>query len=257
MALFHSIRREAPPKALLLFVAAIFILCGLLPLKAQGHLQLGNSAPLSSSSHSEKETLLLDSLRRKEWNKAAKLGEELVREAPGNPMYWHWLGVARVPLHDSVGAIQAMRSAELLGMNTVDFHVDLGLGYYTINQFILFQQQMDKAIAMDPNSFKPYYYMGRYRESILDDYSGALKFFDKAVQLNPKDVKSWSYKGYCLKELGQQDNARAAFETAIKLGEGRDERFSFPYQGMAQSLLDTDPNQALQFARKAIEMEPI
>jgi Tfp pilus assembly protein PilF len=59
-----------------------------------------------------------------------------------------------------------------------------------------------------------------------------------------------------LKELGRQTDAQNAFETAIKLEEGRGERFSLPYQGMAQSLLETDPNQALEFARKAIELEP-
>jgi tetratricopeptide (TPR) repeat protein len=256
MARVRSIRRKVLPRALQYIVAAIFSLSGLLSLAAQGHLLTGKSTPLPDAGHSEQETLLLDSLHRKDWNGAAKRGEDLVREHPGNPTYRYWLGVARVSLHDPVGAIQAMRSAQLLGLNTVDFHVDLGLAYYTINQFFLFQQQMEKAIELDPNSFKPNYYLGRYRETIQDDLSGALKYFDKAVQLNPQDARSWAHRGFCLKELGRQTDARTAFETAIKLGEGRDERFSLPYQGMAQSLLETDPNQALQFARKAIEIEP-
>jgi tetratricopeptide (TPR) repeat protein len=256
MARVCSIRRKVLPRALQFIVAAIFSLSGLLSLEAQGHLQTGKSTSLPDAGHSEQETLLLDSLHRKDWNEAAKRGEELVREHPGNPMYSYWLGVARVSLHDPVGAIQAMRSAELLGLNTVDLHVDLGLAYYTINQYFLFQQQMEKAIELDPNSFKPNYYLGRYRETIQDDLSGALKYFDKAVQLNPQDARSWAHRGFCLKELGRQTDARTAFETAIKLEEGTGEGFSLPYQGMAQSLLETDPSQALPFARKAIELEP-
>ena len=59
-----------------------------------------------------------------------------------------------------------------------------------------------------------------------------------------------------MKEMGQQAEARTAFQTAIRLGEENGERLSLAYQGMAQSLLDTDPNQALDYARQAIEIEP-
>ena len=241
-------------------VLVIFILLRTVAVEAQDHSQGGNSIALSGSGrpagHSEPEAELSDLLRRKEWNKAAALGEELLREHPGNPAYSYGLGVARLSLNDPIGAIQAMRSAELHGLNTARLHLSLGLAYYVINQYLLFREQMDKAIALDPNSFEPHYYMGRYLESILDDVPGALKWFDKAVQLNPGDAKSWYHKGYCYKELGREAEAQNAFKTAIELGKNVDEHFSLPYQGMAQSLLETDPKQALQFARQAIEREP-
>jgi tetratricopeptide (TPR) repeat protein len=252
----NSIRRKAPPKAGLLPLAVIFSTLGLLPLAVQGHVQSGSTATASEAGHSQQEALLLDAVHRKEWDKAAKLGAELVRESPHNSTYWYWLGVARSSLQDPLGGIQALRSAELLGLNTADLHMDLGLGYYTIYQFFLFQQQMEKAIALDPKDFRPRYYLGRYRESVQDDYTGAMKFFDEAVKLNPEDAKSWTHRGLCLKELGQRAEAQAALETAIKLEERKAERFSLPYQGMAQLVLEEDPNQALPFARKAVEMEP-
>jgi Tfp pilus assembly protein PilF len=46
------------------------------------------------------------------------------------------------------------------------------------------------------------------------------------------------------------------YETAIKLVERKHERFSLPYQGIARLLADETPEQALEFARKAIELEP-
>src|SRR5207302_7002682 len=53
-----------------------------------------------------------------------------------------------------------------------------------------------------------------------------------------------------------RSEARAVFQKAIALVEKNHETFSLPYQGMARLLLDSEPGQALVFARKAVELEP-
>jgi len=195
-------------------------------------------------------------LRQKAWKQAAELAEGLAHQYPGNPAYPFGLGVAKLSLTDPIGAIQAMRRAESLGLNSAQLHINLGLAYYLINQYRLFRDQMTKAINLDARKFEPHYYLGRYLELVLDDVAGALKSFEQAGDLSPNDPRIWYHKGYCYKALGRQAEAQGAFEKAIELGQKDDEHFSLPFQGMAQVLAETDPERALQFARQAVEREP-
>src|SRR5205085_1718365 len=108
-----------------------------------------------------------------------------------------------------IGAIQALRSAERLGMDTTPLHKMLGLAYYSINQFILFEAQMEKAMKLDPLDDAPVYSLGRYRESVLNDYSGALQLFERAVHLRPDHSKNLYYKGHCEEMMDLRSEARA------------------------------------------------
>ncbi len=55
----------------------------------------------------------------------------------------------------------------------------------------------------------------RFAELHILDY--ALVAFEKAIKLNPKDVRSWNGKGLALLELGKIEDAIKVFEKAIKL----------------------------------------
>jgi len=161
-----------------------------------------------------------------------------------------------VNLQDPVGAIQALRAAERLGLDIPYLHQALGIAYYNVHQFILFQQQMEKSMALAPEDYKPYYYTGHYFESVRNDFLGALKYFENARRLNPEHTESWYYEGYCLEAVGRHTEARKAYETAVQLVEKKHESFSLPYQGIASLLAGSAPTQALEFARKAVELEP-
>jgi tetratricopeptide (TPR) repeat protein len=164
------------------------------------------------------------------------------------------LGQARLNLHDSIGAIKALRAAERLGMGTFDLRLALGGAYFNLNQFFLFQQQMEKAIRTNPALPEPYYALGRYYEAVRKDVAGALTYFEKASTLNPGDARTWAHRGYCLEMLTRNQEARRAYETAIALN--KDEKLSLPYEGLARLSLQTEPERALSFAKKAAELEP-
>jgi tetratricopeptide (TPR) repeat protein len=211
-----------------------------------------NPPPAATSSASR----LSELVTKEQWSEAAKLAQELARQEPNDPVVSYYLGLTLVHFHDPIGAIRALRTAERLGMDTAYFHQVLGIAYYNVHQFILFQQQMEKSIALAPADYKPYYYVGRYLESVRNDFPGALQYFAKATGLKPEHTESWYYEGYCLEVSGRHTEARSAYETAIKSIEKRHERFSLPYQGIARVLADKAPAQALEFACKAIELEP-
>jgi tetratricopeptide (TPR) repeat protein len=204
----------------------------------------------------DQKRILGELLRQARWAEAAPVAQSLTQTYPDDPNWPYWLGVARWRLEDPIGTIQALREAEHRGMDTAPLHKMLGLAYYTINQFILFEMQMEKASKLDPLDYEPIYSLGRYRESILNDYSGALKFYERATQLKPDHSKSVYYKGHCQEMLDMWAEALGTFQSAIVLVEKNRESFSLPYQGMARLLLESKIAQALAFAQKAVELEP-
>ena len=194
--------------------------------------------------------------RSNRWKEVAALAGETHRKQPGDPTALYWLGISRLKLHEAVGSVQAFRSAEKLGLNTALSHEGLALAYYDLNQFVLFEEQMKKAAALDPRDSNPYFYLGLYRWTIRADVSGALEMFEKALQLHPDDWKSLYQAGNCLEQLGKLGEARDRYTEAISLVEKNGDPFGWPYQGMARLLVDDKPEAALEFAKKAVSLEP-
>jgi tetratricopeptide (TPR) repeat protein len=195
-------------------------------------------------------------VRAKKWQEVVTLTSELHRKDPENPVILYWLGTSHLQLNEAVPAVQAFRGAEKLGMNTAAFHEDLGLAYYDLNQFQLFEEQMKKAKAADPSDAKPDYYIGFYRWSIRSDPNGALEYFDKAIHLAPNDWKSVYQAGNCFEQLGKLEEAKARYQDAIRLLEASGAQFGWPYQGMARLMLDENLQTALVMAKKAVETQP-
>lgn len=195
-------------------------------------------------------------VRSKRWKEVAALADEILSKEPGDPTAFYWLGVSRLKLREPVGAVQAFRGAEKLGLNTALSHEGLALAYYDLNQFFLFEQQMKKAAALDPHDATPYFYLGLYRWTIQSDAAGALEFFNKALQLHPDDWKSLYQAGNCLERLGKLTEASEHYSKAIYLMQKNDDPFGWPYQGMARLLLDDKPEAALDFAKKAVSLQP-
>jgi tetratricopeptide (TPR) repeat protein len=210
----------------------------------------------SGASADDQKRRLGELIRQARWAEAAPVAQALAQAYPHDPNWPYWLGVARWRLEDRIAAVQAFRESETRGMDTPPLHKALGLAYYNINQFILFAMEMEKARKLDPLDYEPIYSLGRYRESILNDYAGALKFFDQSAQLKPDHSKSVYYKGHCQEMLDMWPDALASFQIAIDLVEKNRESFSLPYQGMARLLLETRTAEAVVFAQKAVALEP-
>jgi tetratricopeptide (TPR) repeat protein len=215
-----------------------------------------NSNELQVISPAKQYPEIAELVRANKWKDVIALTGELHRADPADPTVLYWAGTAHLQLHEPTAAVQAFRSAERLGLDTALLHVGLGLAYYDLNQFGLFQEQMKKSAAWDPNDSKPYYYLGFYQWTIRSDPSAALDFFDKAIHLAPDDWKSVYQSGNCLEQLGRLDDARSRYETAIGQLNKSGAQFGWPYQGMARLLLDENPQRALELAKKAVQLEP-
>jgi len=202
------------------------------------------------------ETIMRELARQKRWKEEAGFAHDVTLKSPSDATAWYWLGVARLQLQDGLGAVQAFRSAEKLGMDTTLLHEGLGLAYYNLDQFYLFEQQMGKASKEDPLDARPYFYLGRYREVARGDCAGALELYKQAVRLGPDDPQSVFHEGNCLEVLQRREQARECYTEAIRLVEKSNQAYAGPYLGMARLLLETNPPEALRWAQKAVEVEP-
>jgi tetratricopeptide (TPR) repeat protein len=229
---------------------------------AQSGASLGPDDPISGSiamdlpALDSRNATITQLLREKRWNTLASVSEQDTHINPADPNPFYWLGISRFQLRDPVGATQAFRSAEKLGLNSAKFHEALGLAYYDLNQFYLFEQQMEAASRLDPKDFAPKYYLALYRLSVKSDVSGALKLLTEATELNPTDWRSLYQEGYCLELSGDLTQASAFYARAISEVEKNHEPFGWPFQGMARLLAIDNPNDARQLAQQAVRIEP-
>ncbi len=195
-------------------------------------------------------------VQQQRWEQAARLTEELFPQESDNPVLHYWVGVVRWQLEEKIAAVQALRRAQLLGLDTALLHKTLGMAYYRMHQFRLFKDQMEQASAHDPGDHQPHYHLGRYLESVRNDFQRALVSFEKAIELSPYDAQSIYYKGYCLELLEREEEALRSYEASVQLLDNNTEAFSWPYQGMARIQLNRDIEQALGWATKAVDLQP-
>jgi Flp pilus assembly protein TadD len=199
---------------------------------------------------------LLAMVRQKNWKEVVERAEALLRKTPTDPDVLYWLGIAHLQLHEPAESVLALRSAEKLGLNSALFHEGLGLAYYDLNQFFLFEQQMQQASKLDTGDSRPFYYLGLYRLTIRSDATRALQLFETATKLRPDDWKSLYQEGYCLEQIGKIEDARARYLSAVGVVEKNGDYFGWPFQGIARLLMDDNPQGALEFAEKAVSLEP-
>jgi tetratricopeptide (TPR) repeat protein len=214
------------------------------------------STALTPRPHSAGGQQLAQLAREEHWTELEDIAEKRLQESPGDVTAFYWLGVARLHLDNSVGAIQALRSAERLGFNSESLHESLGVAYSAVYQYRLFEEQMKKAIGIDPRASRPWYYLGRYYESVRDAAAGALKLFGEARNRDADDPQAWAHMGVCLETLNQAEEAQRAYATTLRLAETKGERLSLTYQGLARLSMEAAPERALDFAEKAVQMEP-
>lgn len=222
-------------------------------------LTLGSNTPAqySVSQLSRNPAAIYSTLsRERRWRELEEFASTAAQKDASDVTALRWLGVARFERDEPISALQALRSAQKLGLDTADLHLELGQIYYKLNQFTLFEQQMDTASHLDPRNGTPKYLLGFYRLSVKSDASGALELLQRAAALQPDDPKTLYELGYCLEASGRSAEAKEQYARALDLVQKSGQTFAWPSQGMARLLLNEDPEQAVRFATDAVRMEP-
>jgi len=109
-----------------------------------------------------------------------------------------------------------------------------------------------KAIELDPKFANPWNNMGvAYGD--WGDYNKEIECCRKAIELDPKHAYSWNNMGVAYETLGDYNKAIECFRKAAEL----DPKFATPWSnmGVAYGYLG-DYNKAIECCRKAIELDP-
>ena len=195
-------------------------------------------------------------IRQKRWKEGGVLAEETVRQKPGSGSAWYALGLVRFSEHRYTHAIRALRRAEQLKIDTADVHRLLGLCYYFLQQYQLFEQQMEKGKAREPGNGEFDYLLGRYYQSTLGNCARAIAAFDQAVSLHFAGFKVLYDRGDCYDQRGDLRGAEKDYLSAIGQIRANSARGSWPFLALARLYLRTGRlNEAIAMAQEAVRIE--
>lgn len=217
-------------------------------LQLQAH--AGQAAAASDASQ------LRDLARVHRWQEVVSQAREAIQRDPQNRQAYFWQGSAELETQEFVQAVKSLRAAQKLGLDDAPLHEQLGLAYYRLNQFVLFEREMNLAIDRDSKDFLPHYYLGFYQLTIRSDMGQARHYFAAAAALAPADWKVMYQQGNCWEKEGQNDKAREYYLRSVELIEKGNVQFGWPFQGLARIVLQENPGAAVEYAEQAVKRTP-
>jgi tetratricopeptide (TPR) repeat protein len=140
---------------------------------------------------------------------------------------------------------------------SADVHRLLGLNYYALEQYRLFELQMRKAKELRPDAGEFDYWLGRYYQVVSEDCAKAIPFFTRAISLDLENHRALYNRGDCYERSSEVAAAEKDYVAAIKLIHRSGARDSWPFQALANLFLRINRSgEALALAREAISLEP-
>jgi tetratricopeptide (TPR) repeat protein len=110
----------------------------------------------------------------------------------------------------------------------------------------------DKALELDARDINAWNNKGASLDS-LGRYEEAIPFFDRALELDPCHINAWSNKGASLESLGHYEDAIRCFDKALEL----DPRYANAWINKGNSLNSLGRYEdAMRCSGKALELDP-
>ena len=132
----------------------------------------------------------------------------------------------------------------------------VGLNYVLLNDYSNAIHWLEKAVELDPKNHEAWYFLGRtyYTRSRLSEAKAA---FQKVLQLNPHDAKAENNLGLILESEADPVEAIEAYRQAIAWQQGNPKRSEQPYLNLGGVLLDEGRNEeALPALEEAVKLSP-
>jgi predicted Zn-dependent protease len=191
------------------------------------------------------------------WQEARPLAERLAHELPSNGIGPYWLGLMELQAGNTISAFRRLDAALSLSPDVFWVHLNLGLCYALLRQYVLFEKEMRWVMSKRPSQPLPYYYLGRHYSKTREDIDKGLALLQRAVSLNTDDFRARYHLGYLLELKDRHEEAKAAYQQASEGVAAHRSSYSWPLQGLARLYLqEANLTEALQHARMAVALDP-
>lgn len=172
---------------------------------------------------------------------------------PGNAKAWFIRGFALKEKGDTLNSIKGFQKAIDLKQDYFDAYIQLGM-LYTVKKNRLALDYLTNAANLRPESIEPLYFKGLYYQETeqlneamaeyhkllkldpsnkfanfnlgyihffyLKVFGEAIKYFSRAIELDPAYVEAWYNRGYSYELSGDVNRARADYNKALELKPG-------------------------------------
>ena len=195
--------------------------------------------------------LAMSLLRKYKYHEALSYVERAVKIAPNNSTILFNYAFVLKENGDKLKAKSAFERAIELDPNSIEALLGLGRLLTELGDYENCRELFQKAIDIKPDYYAPYasmgisYYKSNARESV--------KWFDKALEINPKADDVYSLRGYALNILGDTEAAEMSLRKAIELSETHAEY----HQNLGNVLVvQSKIGEALEHCKRSIELNP-
>ncbi len=223
------------------------------------------SAPVTSAGdlHSPSDSDDVDQIQsfeilvqREKWDEVQPLLVSYLAEHANSWRVHYIQGYVLFRIHKVGDSIRELAKSLELNTNNAEGHKILGKDFVVIGKYDYAQTELEQAARLAPDSAEIHYSLGEVY-SVRDMFREAKPEFLKATQLDPKYAEGYNALGFTEESLSNDTAALAAYETAIRVAQEKGSKFEAPYVNLSafyNRLLN--PELALQYAQKAIELNP-
>ena len=179
-----------------------------------------------------------------------------VKEHPSSSWGWYALGYSQFAQKRIGESIKSLAQSLSLNVKNADAHKILGRDLMAIGRFDAAQTEFEQAIRCAPTSSESRYDLGKLF-SIQDNWQAAHDQFEEAIRLDPAYIEAIDALGFAQEALGDDASAVQTYQKAITLNEQRHGKFVSSHVNLSAYYNRTgDPAKALEYAQKALELDP-
>jgi tetratricopeptide (TPR) repeat protein len=197
-----------------------------------------------------------DYIRKSQYQQVEPLIASYVKEHLNSSWGWYALGYTQFAQKKIGESIKSLAQSLNLNIKNADAHKILGRDLMIIGRFDAAQTEFEQAIRYAPNSSESYYGLGKLY-SLQDNWLAARKQFEEAIRLEPGYIEAIDSLGFAQEALSDDAAALQTYQKAIALNEERHGKFVSAHVNLSAYYNRTgDPAKALDYAQKALELDP-